>query len=789
MRALLWLVFSMASYVLSLKSVRSTRWARDSGPGSRFAVGSFSYENVAEVDAVLPEYDGDEIDHFYSRRPLEVWERLVDIGSPVLGWWLARSFDKATSFMRSKAEQEMILNERAEDLRDAIVQGKSITLIKSGQALSLRPDLVKSPEYVRELAKLQDEVGTFPTKIALDIIEREIGCKNAHDVYEFVEPDPVASASIGQVFKARVRETGQLVAVKVQRPDAVQTTPLDMYIIRNVAKFLKKRYQLRSDLVKIADEFGSQIYKELNYEEEAGNCLKFKGLYGHIPGIFVPGVDLNLTRRRVLTMEWVDGEKGPWEEGGERLLTVGLQCSVLQLLGTGYFHSDPHRGNLLKTPSGDLAYLDFGMMSDVPADRRFALIGTVLGLVNKDIPLAINNLKTLNFLPNDTDTSVVVAALSDAVVKSTVDGKGAGSTLNFTALNRNINEMSYLLPISLPPFYTLIIRTLTILEGLALSVDPSFRLVKGAYPFIAKQILLNQAGNSSDLASQREMNNLLSSIMIDKDKQRIRWDKLEQFVSISSYADRALQGDFTALKSAQSRADLIKTYSKQDKSADTPSKTTRRLLQDQGKEPLDEDSVPLTQELVLTILDFLLSPNGRFIREPLIAEAVETVDALGLTAASLGSVLTNGLLPRPLEVPDQDRVIQALNLVSALVTNSTLAAGTAGQSGFDSSASLPGQALSGNVEVLKDLSSTLQKWVTAPEPETQARVQEILTKSTPLLRQVLGRLVSRNVQRATKELLSPETVEATLPRVLQVLELASRVIPGTKKSSERLSEL
>ena len=84
-------------------------------------------------------------------------------------------------------------------------------------------------------------------------------------------------------------------------------------------------------------------------------------------------------------MEFVEGTKGPWPTGGEKMLTVGLQCSVLQLLGTGYFHSDPHRGNLLQTPDGKLAYLDFGMMSEVPSEKRFALIGSVLGLVNKVI--------------------------------------------------------------------------------------------------------------------------------------------------------------------------------------------------------------------------------------------------------------------------------------------------------------------------------------------------------------------------------------------------------------------
>eukprot|EP01041_Mallomonas_annulata_P015006 gene15006-31850_t len=132
-------------------------------------------------------------------------------------------------------------------------------------------------------------------------------------------------------------------------------------------------------------------------------------------------------------MEWVDGVKGPWAKGGERMLTIGLQCSVLQLLDTGFFHADPHRGNLLQTPDGKLAYLDFGMMAEVPGSKRFGLIGTVLGLVNKDIGMVIRNLKDLNFFPPDIDTdvstivtvatpaAVVVSALNSAVLNSTVN--------------------------------------------------------------------------------------------------------------------------------------------------------------------------------------------------------------------------------------------------------------------------------------------------------------------------------------------------------------------------------
>jgi predicted unusual protein kinase regulating ubiquinone biosynthesis (AarF/ABC1/UbiB family) len=209
-----------------------------------------------------------------------------------------------------------------------------VTFIKSGQALALRPDIVKSPEYIRELTKLQDEVGVFSNDLAMEIFRTELGF-NATDVFEFCSPDPIASASIGQVYKAKNKETGQFVAIKIQRPDVIKTCTIDMYIIQRIALYLKKRFKLRSDMLGIANEFGVQLFSELNYTQEALNCIRFKGLYGRVPGIYVPDVYLKYTSTRVLTMEFVEGSKGPWATGGERMLTVGLQCSVLQLLESG----------------------------------------------------------------------------------------------------------------------------------------------------------------------------------------------------------------------------------------------------------------------------------------------------------------------------------------------------------------------------------------------------------------------------------------------------------------------
>lgn len=167
---------------------------------------------LADIQRV---YDGELISKYYSKRFVVVWERIVQIGSPILGWWILRKFDNITSPFRSAAENEKRLNLRAADLKDSLVQGKSVTFIKSGQALALRPDIVKSPEYIRELQKLQDEVGTFDNNVAMEMIAEELGIP-AHDLYVFDPPVPIASASIGQVYKAKLKSNNMSVAVKVQ---------------------------------------------------------------------------------------------------------------------------------------------------------------------------------------------------------------------------------------------------------------------------------------------------------------------------------------------------------------------------------------------------------------------------------------------------------------------------------------------------------------------------------------------------------------------------------------------
>ena len=345
-----------------------------------------------------------------------------------IGWYFGLLSD--TFFSRDSPSIQRL---RGSQLRQVLVSSGSVALIKSGQALSLRPDLLKNQIWAEELSKLVDAVGSFSDMDAMKIMKTELkdlprlkknvvssSKKKLSKLEKMVANDPilslfefynsnlaVASASIGQVYKARIKKGpaleaaigkveaakwgGKTVAIKIQRPDVAAAASLDMYLLRRTALWLSKFRG--GDLVGIADAFGQQLFGELDYVREANNCERFRELYGDWDNIKVPKACVPLTRKKVLVMEWVNGEKGPWKgKEGLEMVSLGLKCSVDQLLNTGLFHSDPHRGNLLREKNGDLAFIDFGMMADVSEDERYGLIGLAIGLQNKDLPLITENL-------------------------------------------------------------------------------------------------------------------------------------------------------------------------------------------------------------------------------------------------------------------------------------------------------------------------------------------------------------------------------------------------------------
>nr|DAD46399.1 TPA_asm: hypothetical protein HUJ06_016336 [Nelumbo nucifera] len=358
------------------------------------------------------------------------------------------------------------------------------TFVKVGQGLSTRPDICP-PEYLEELSELQDALPTFPNEEAFSCIEKELGMP-LESIYSFISPSPIAAASLGQVYKAQLNYSGQVVAVK-----------------------------------------------------EGQNARRFKKLYADKEDVLVPDVFWDYTSGKVLTMEWVDGVKLNEQEAIEKqglkvldLVNTGIQCSLRQLLEYGYFHADPHPGNLLATPEGKLAFLDFGMMSETPEEARFAIIGHVVHMVNRDYEAMARDYYALDFLSPEVDVSPIVPALRnffDDALNSTV------SELNFKTIVDGLGAVLYQYPFNVPAYYALILRSLTVLEGLALYADPDFKVLAASYPYFAKRLLTDPNPYLRDALIE----------LLFKDG-RFRWNRLENLI-VQGRKDR----DFSAKDALQ----------------------------------------------------------------------------------------------------------------------------------------------------------------------------------------------------------------------------------------------
>ena len=536
----------------------TVRSPQENDTGPQFNWDHTQYDHHDQTEPLR--YDPEAIAAHYGRRPFQVWGRTISIFWPMFMFAFSLFWDKQTRQLEAHERK------RAIQIRELITR-LGPAYIKVGQALSTRPDLLPAV-YLDEFSRLQDQIPPFSNELAFQFIEEELG--HAPDqIYAELSDKPIAAASLGQVYKGRLK-TGETVAVKVQRPDLAEQIALDIHILRNLAGLAQRSLkQIRSDLVAIMDEFGERIFEEMDYINEGQNAERFSKLYGHLQDIYVPRIYWQYTNRRVLTMEWINGIKltEPQrikEEGGDAgyLVEMGVQCSLRQLLEHGFFHADPHPGNLLATPDGKLAYLDFGMMSQVKVKQRYGLLEAVVHLVNRDFDSLAEDYVKLEFLTPDVDLTPIVPAFAD------VFGNALGSSvsnLNFKSITDQLSNLMYEYPFRVPAYYALIIRSLVTLEGIAIKVDPNFKVLSKAYPYVAKRLLTDQAP---------ELRASLQDLLF-KDGT-FRWNRLENL-----------------LRNASNSQDY-----------------------------------DLNQILEQTI-DFLFSERGSFIREYLILEIVNAADELG----------------------------------------------------------------------------------------------------------------------------------------------------------------
>ncbi len=495
----------------------------------------------------------------YRNRPFAVLGRLINILFPftrfALGvWW--DNFTGNSVIKQQKRARQLI----------RILTKLGPAYIKIGQALSTRPDVVP-PTYLEELTTLQDKIPSFPNEVAFRFIKEELG-KRPEEIYAELSPQPIAAASLGQVYKGRLK-TGEEVAVKVQRPDLNRRITLDIYIMRMLAGWVQDNIkQVRSNLRAIIDELAERIFEETNYNQEGRNADKFKQLYDYMEEIYIPKIYWEYTGKRVLTMEWIDGTKLTDIKAVQalgidatHLVEVGVECSLRQLLEHGFFHADPHPGNLLAMADGRLAYLDFGMMSRIKPYQRYGLIEAVVHLVNRDFESLAEDYIKLDFLTPDTNLEPIIPALAN------VFGNALGASvaeLNFKSITDQMSAMMYEFPFTVPAYYALIIRSMVTLEGIAIGIEPDFKVLSKAYPYIAKRLLTDPAP---------ELRASLKDLLFKE--EGFRWHRLENILrnatdsrdyDFDGVVDQALdylysdRGTFIREKIAQELVNVIDNF-------------------------------------------------------------------------------------------------------------------------------------------------------------------------------------------------------------------------------------
>lgn len=394
------------------------------------------------------------------------------------------------------------------------------TFIKIGQSMGTRADLLPLP-FVVALGELQDNVPPFENEIAFSRIEAELGRKIS-EIYSELDPTPIAAASLGQVYRARLR-TGEEVAVKVQRPNLEAIIRGDLEILQAVARFAERFPQLNenADWSGMLREFNETIHEEMDYVAEGRNAERFRTHFANWENIKVPKIYWNATTSKVLTMEFIRGTKvtdletlrakGISPEKVNRLL---IRTYLKQLLEDGFFHADPHPGNLLVMDDGRLAFFDFGMVGRISPELQSKMIDAFFHVVGKDPAGIAQDLIDLDFLKPGTNPSVVRPVV-EKMFEFHLNLKL--KDVNFKELTYDLADVMYDYPFRLPSNFTYIMRALMTLEGIGIITDPEFNFFETAKPY-AKEFMLRREG--------RDFRKRFVDKLMGRDESgRIDWDR------------------------------------------------------------------------------------------------------------------------------------------------------------------------------------------------------------------------------------------------------------------------
>jgi ubiquinone biosynthesis protein len=363
------------------------------------------------------------------------------------------------------------------------------TYVKLGQMLSTRPDLIPK-DFAQELTKLQDEVPPFLFAEATPIFEKELG-KSPHDIFESIDEIPFASASIAQVHKAQL-PNGEEVAVKIQRPGIRKTIEVDLEIMLHLATLMEHHVEELSlhRPVKIVEEFARSIAKEVDFRTEASNIERFASNFLKDATIYIPKVFRQVSTSRILSMEYVQGVKvsciDKLEASGldrKLIVTRGANLLLKQIFEHGFFHADPHPGNIFVLPNNVICLLDFGMMGTVDLRTREEFVELLDGIVHQDQPKTTHALLQITTWQEEPDLRALDREVADFL------GRHLYKSLAEIELGEMLHSFFYLVArhrLQIPPEIFMMIRALSILEGVGRGLDPDFDIIAQAKPFLEK---------------------------------------------------------------------------------------------------------------------------------------------------------------------------------------------------------------------------------------------------------------------------------------------------------------
>ncbi len=483
------------------------------------------------------------------KRAFFIWITLISL---LINLWIDNI--RFTIFKTKSNEKSRVQIKRARWFTNQLIKLGS-AFIKIGQLLSARPDLIPNT-WIQELSKLQDQVPNFSFAQVEETIRKELGSK--FNEIDQIIGEPVGSASLAQVHRATLKD-GKKVVFKVQRPNLKELFIIDLGIMQQIAGLLQKNnnWSRGRNWVEIAKECRKVLMKELDFNCEAQYAARFRQQFLDDENVEVPEVIWDMSSEKVLCLSYLEGTKISDLEKLKskaidlhKIAEIGAISYLKQLVNYGFFHADPHPGNLAVSNEGKLIFYDFGMMGNISNNLQRRLGGMVKAAALRDASSLVSQLQQAGLISKDIDVGPV-RRLVRLMLKEALTPPFSPNIIE--KLSGDLYELVYETPFQLPVDLIFVMRALSTFEGVGRMLDPGFNLVSVTKPYLIELMTSNNQ-TPNDLINQfgRQVGELGSKAVgipkrIDESLERLEQGDLQLQIRMGE-SDRQFKKMFTAQK-------------------------------------------------------------------------------------------------------------------------------------------------------------------------------------------------------------------------------------------------